>query len=62
MICPYNLKSETQIQQWQQEPDDNQTPTDGTTVTRTVYEYMECKQSECGAWHNGKCCYNKGGD
>ena len=38
MICPYNLKSETQIQQWQQEPDDNQTPTDGTTVTRTVYE------------------------
>lgn len=62
MICPYNLKSETQIQQWQQEPDDNQTHTDGTTVTRTVYEYMECKQSECGTWHNGKCCYNKGGD
>ena len=59
MICPYNLRSETQIQEWKQTPDDDQVLTDGATVTRTVYKYMECKQHECGVYYNGRCHYNK---
>ena len=59
MLCPYNLRCETQVQHWQQTPDDNQTLTDGTTVTSTFYKYMECKQHECGAYYNGRCHYSK---
>ena len=32
MLCPYNLRCETQVQRWQQNPDDNQTLTDGATI------------------------------
>ena len=59
MLCPYNLRCETQVQRWQQNPDDNQTLTDGATITRTFYKYMECKQEDCGAFYNGRCYYNK---
>ncbi len=62
MICPYNLKSETQMQYWQQNPENEQDTTDGANVTRTVYHYMQCLREHCGAWYNGKCCYNKAGD
>ncbi len=58
MKCPYNRKSETQFQNWKQNPDDNQNITDGKTVTQTVYELMECEKENCGAWNNGKCCYS----
>ena len=37
MKCPYNRKSETQLQNWNQNPDDNQNFTDGKTVTQTVF-------------------------
>lgn len=57
MKCPYNRKCETHIERWKQTPDDNQTPTDGRTVTQIVFELMECEKENCGAWHNGKCCY-----
>lgn len=57
MQCPYNRKSETQLQNWNQNPDDNQNFTDGKIVTQTVFELMDCEKENCGAWHNGKCCY-----
>ena len=62
MLCPYNLHSETQIQHWQQNPDDDQVLTDGATVTRTFYKYMECKQNECGVFYNGICHYSNKDD
>ena len=62
MLCPYNLHSETQIQHWQQNPDDDQVLTDGATVTRTFYKYMECKQNECGEFYNGICHYSNKDD
>lgn len=49
MKCP--------LQNWNQNPDDNQNFTDGKTVTQTVFELMDCGKENCGAWHDGKCCY-----
>lgn len=59
MICPYNIRAKTEIQQWEQTPDENETSANGTTVARTVFKYMECKQSKCGAFYNGRCQYKK---
>lgn len=57
MKCPYNRKSETTVQIWKQSSDENQTPSDGRTVTQTVFELTDCEKENCGAWHGGKCCY-----
>lgn len=57
MICPYNVISETEVQQWGQNTDEM--ATDGTTITKTTYQYMKCKQNDCGAFYNGICHYNK---
>lgn len=59
MICPYNIREETEINHWGQSHNDEQTPTSGTTVTRKIYKYMDCKQKECGAFYNGRCRYIK---
>lgn len=57
MKCPYNKKSETQIQNWEQSPDEQQNFTDGKVITQTVFELMNCEKENCGAYHNGRCCY-----
>lgn len=57
MRCPYNYKSETTLQVWKQNSDDNQVLTDGRTTTRIEYEYMECSKENCAAWHDGRCNY-----
>lgn len=57
MKCPYNRKSETQIQNWKQTPDESQNFTDGRTVIQTVFEQMDCELENCGAYRDGKCCY-----
>lgn len=55
--CPYNRKSETHFQNWRQNPDENQTIVNGNTATQIVFELMDCEKENCGAWHDGKCCY-----
>ncbi len=59
MKCPYNRKSETQVLQWSQEPcEDNETVfKNGNQIVKRSFELMECSKEECGAWHNGRCCY-----
>ena len=57
MKCPYNKKSETQIQNWEQSPDEQQNFTDGKVITQTVFELMNGEKENCGAYHNGRCCY-----
>lgn len=59
MKCPYNRKSETQVQNWRQSADENQSPEEGRTVTQTVFELMDCQRENCGVWRNGRCCYNE---
>lgn len=58
-MCPYCKKTKTEFQQWNQNPDENQTLTEGKTATRTVYTYVECQREKCGAFYNGKCHYNE---
>ncbi len=57
MKCPYNRKSETVFQGWDQQSDENQSPEKGSSMTQTVFELMECEKENCGAWQDGKCCY-----
>lgn len=28
-------------------------------VTNDFADFCNCLKEECGAWHNGGCCYNK---
>lgn len=57
MKCPYNRKSETFFQQWNQHSEEGEAPNKGVTLTQTVFELMDCERENCGAWHDGKCCY-----
>lgn len=60
MKCPYNRKRETQVIQWTQEPfEDNDTLLKGgEQITTTSFELMDCVKEECGAYHDGRCCYS----
>ena len=58
MKCPYNRKTETQIQVWNQVSDENQVLTDGTTVTHTIFKLMDCEKENCGAYYKVICQYN----
>ncbi|MFR2137239.1 MAG: hypothetical protein ACLS5A_03970 [Pseudoruminococcus massiliensis] len=58
MICPYNSKSEVQIQTWQQHAnEETQILTNGKTITQTAFEPMECQKEKCGAWYNDRYHY-----
>lgn len=57
MKCPYNRKSEKHIQKWGQKPNDDNIITSGVQTDEYTFELMECEKENCGAWHNGKCCY-----
>lgn len=60
MICPYNDRLQTTIQQWTQEyseENENQLPT-GTTVTKVKFTPMECARENCGVFYDGRCHYN----
>ena len=57
MKCPYNRKSETTYQGWNQNSDEERAPTNGQTITQTIFELMDCEMENCGAWHDGRCHY-----
>ncbi len=57
LLCPYLEKSQTVLQMWDQNSDENQILTDGKTVTRTEYEYMECQKDNCAVFYGGRCHY-----
>lgn len=62
MRCPYNIKSSTETQVWNQDYDsesEHERITNGKSVTKTQHEMYNCVKEDCGAWHNGKCCYKK---
>ncbi len=60
MICPYNRKSETLREVWEQksnEETETPTPSSGEMVKTIVYKLMDCKKEQCGAYYNGRCHY-----
>ncbi len=60
MICPYNNRSETVIEVWSQATNDSSDDSKkGLVINKTIYERAECAKEYCGAWNDGKCCYNK---
>ena len=59
MLCPYLMKTETFIETWQQDPDENGIVLEGLNVKKNVYEYSDCQKENCGAYYDGKCNYCK---
>lgn len=60
MICPYNNRSATVIEVWSQITNDSSDDSKkGSVINKTIYERSECVKENCGAWNDGKCCYNK---
>lgn len=57
-MCPYCQAAKIEVQNWNQNPNEEQVLTEGRTVTRTVYTYVECKREKCGAFYDGVCHYN----
>lgn len=58
MKCPYNRKSETRYLYWTQECDeDSHAPSKGKQIDQYIFELEDCLKQDCGAWHNGRCCY-----
>ena len=57
MKCPYNRKSEKHIQKWRQKPNDEGIVTSGVIADEWSFELTECEKENCGAYHNGRCCY-----
>lgn len=59
MKCPYNHRSEISIEVWGQcsdaESEDNKET--GYTFRKYTFDQQDCLQEECGAWHDGRCCY-----
>ncbi|MCI7084728.1 hypothetical protein MR988_01260 [bacterium] len=57
MKCPYNRKSEKHVQKWGQKPNDEGVVTSGVITDEWCFELAECEKENCGAYHNGRCCY-----
>ena len=57
MKCPYNRKSEKHVQKWRQKPNDEGIVTSGVIADEWSFELDECEKENCGAYHNGRCCY-----
>lgn len=60
MICPYNRKSEINMQHFTQNFENEDAPecvTSGQTVTKVNFELMECPKEGCAVWRDGKCCF-----
>ena len=56
MVCPDTIgkrKTVTTRQKCTDGPDEE----DSRTAEVVSFDMMECKRSECGAWHNGRCEY-----
>ena len=57
MFCPYAVNRHT-VQQTIYEYNEDGTTKMYQTVDHNNAEFLKCKEHECGAWRDGKCCYN----
>lgn len=55
-MCPYCQTAKTEVQQWNQTPDENQTLTEGQTITRTVYTFQMLPFETRGGIQKIKMC------
>lgn len=59
MKCPYNRKSlvQTFSQSNNLVDEDNGIMRGYGYIMKETYELQDCVLEECGAYHNGRCCY-----
>lgn len=60
MFCPYAVNRKT-VTQTVYDYNEDGSVAQAQTVETNNAEFLQCKQQECGAFRNGKCCYNEGG-
>lgn len=56
MVCPYTIGKRKTVTT-QQKSTDGPDEENSRTAEVVSWELMECRQSECGAWHNSRCEY-----
>lgn len=60
MFCPYAV-NRVSVQQTIYEYNDDGTTKMHHTIDHNNAEFVKCKKQECGAWRDGKCCYQNSG-
>lgn len=62
IICPYIRKSLRYVKQYKNNlvSEESGIVRSNEEVVIEEYAQMECKQEQCGVWHDGKCNYNQG--
>lgn len=58
MKCPYAV-TRKELTNTEMVYDDNGNQTAYIESKSNVAVFVECEKENCGAWHDGKCCYNQ---
>jgi len=56
MICPYAVNRKV-VTQTRMTYDENGQQTSWMEAQQNTAEFVECQKENCGAFHDGKCCY-----
>lgn len=56
MFCPYAVDRHI-VQQTDYEYDESGAAKIVTLIEHNTAAFAECKQEQCGAWHDGRCGY-----
>lgn len=57
MFCPYAVNRNV-VTQCSFEYGEDGEMTISQTIEHNNAEFIKCKENECGAWREGRCCYN----
>ena len=57
MFCPYAVNRKI-VRSTKMEYDDDGRQTSYIEGENNTADFLKCPQEECGAWQDGKCCYN----
>ena len=60
MFCPYAVNRHT-VQQTVFEYNEDGSMRMSQIIDHNNAEFIKCKEQECGAWRDGKCCYQNSG-
>ena len=58
MFCPYAVNRHV-VQQHIYEYNEDGSTKMVETVDHNTASFVKCKENECGAWRDGKCCYGQ---
>jgi len=57
VICPYAVNRKV-VTQTRMTYDENGQQTSWMEAQQNTAEFVKCQKEECGAFQDGKCCYN----